>query len=447
MPSKSSKVLKPDTYVKAATAQPKETVVYEPDMPAEDEPTIFTSFMTFYLGFFGITLAVYPWAFAADGAIPNPMPYWTTISDELAFGFRIAGIGFLTLVIGPYLDDIFGGAGVAMSAFARQMFVANLLTLLVFTYYTFWAPLDTIIPAVWMGQTYFAAFLVGWSVIEIAGKDLAYFYTLFTSLEFGGFSLCLMSVPALLFGDASPFTYWHEWPETALMTARFLGSVMFAVFVLGYYLQGNKAGYCKTCTLWNVGITALTVVNAYFGGSSSNPSMWEIQICMQIPFVVIGLYLELTGSTGGFALASLAPKPCGGNVATYNLASFIWLIGFVPIMYSDPNLIMGPNSITGFPMFLQELTETALWFGKAWALAVTLMVSGPYLFGFDHLKVAKQNAFGFLAFSVIFGVSWFVYPGVMNPITMLPLAGVNVLLGIFGLVVVLPGNNGGASMF
>ena len=71
----------------------------------DDESTVFTTFMILYYGFFGITLLVYPRLHCADGPFPNPLAYWTTISDETEFVFRLAGTAILTLVIGPFLDE------------------------------------------------------------------------------------------------------------------------------------------------------------------------------------------------------------------------------------------------------------------------------------------------------------------------------------------------------
>merc|ERR1712167_296503 len=103
----------------------------------------------------------------------------------------------------------------------------------------------------------------------------------------------------------------------------------FCAFALGYiYFYSNiDQGFKKMLTVWNVIIFALMVTPAYYGGASAIPAMWKIQLVIQVPLVVIGLYLEITGDTGP------------------------WKIAFVGVFLYDANAIMGPNSITGFPMF------------------------------------------------------------------------------------------------
>ena len=92
---------------------------------AVDEPTIFTSFMVLYLGFFGLSMLLYPWVHAADVSPWNPMAYWTTIDDKLAFSFRIAGASFLVIALGPFYDELFNGEGVRMQAFTEQCAMLN----------------------------------------------------------------------------------------------------------------------------------------------------------------------------------------------------------------------------------------------------------------------------------------------------------------------------------
>ena len=110
------------SYAAVETHAPTATV-------SDDEPTIFTTFMIVYYGFFGLSLLIHPYVFAASY---NPLPYWTSMSDELAFAFRITGGAFLTLVLGPFMDEMFGGVGVVMSAFTRQLVFANTAIFLVF---------------------------------------------------------------------------------------------------------------------------------------------------------------------------------------------------------------------------------------------------------------------------------------------------------------------------
>lgn len=109
----------------------------------DDESTIFTTIMILYYGFFGLTMVAYPWVHAADVCPWNPLAYWTTISDETAMVFRLAGAGILALVLGPFFDDIFGGVGVQMKAFTRQCTVINVILFFTFLYYSFYSPLPT----------------------------------------------------------------------------------------------------------------------------------------------------------------------------------------------------------------------------------------------------------------------------------------------------------------
>ena len=235
----------------------------------DDESTVFTTFMILYYGFFGITLLVYPRLHCADGPFPNPLAYWTTISDETEFVFRLAGTAILTLVIGPFLDEIFGGVGVQMMAFTRQMCVANAILFVLFLYYSFYAPLDTAVPMIWQGQAMVGGLILGWNIIEVSGDMLQTYYTVFCVLEFSFFGLSLASVPALLFGPPSPFKYWESWSDLSLTCGRSVGLAMTSAFLLGFYLYSKSNGFTKMVTVWNVILTGLMVIPAYFGGDLS----------------------------------------------------------------------------------------------------------------------------------------------------------------------------------
>merc|ERR1711988_169167 len=104
-------------------------------------------------------------------------------------------------------------------AFTRQMCLLNALLFVVFLYYGYYAPPAA---AVFMFQIQagVSAFLFGWSVLEVSGSWLTDAYSTFTSFYFGFFALGLATVPDLLFGPASPFTYWNEWEPLSLMIAR-----------------------------------------------------------------------------------------------------------------------------------------------------------------------------------------------------------------------------------
>ena len=315
---------------------------------------------------------------AADGPLPfpNPMAYFTTISDEQAFSFRLAGASFLSLAMGPWLDEIFGGAGVRMMAFTRQMCILNTIQVPLFLYFAYYAPLATAVPFMWNIQAITCGIIFAWNVIEVAASALPTFYTLFTVGMFGFFSVALIAAPDLMFGPPSPIAYFNTWSELGLMFGRSLGLGMAVLFILGYLYCGKTAGYAKLCTVWNITLLGFCAIPAYFGGSSAVASMWEIQFVAQIPFVVIGLYLELWGITGSWPLTIKCPA-WGLNKSTYIFVNLLFFLPFVAAFCSDANMVFGPSSpFNPFPMFNTDLDETAIWFGRTWAVNVLLLASG-----------------------------------------------------------------------
>jgi hypothetical protein len=415
---------------------------------SDDEPSLFTTLMIFYYGFFGITLLVWPWVHAQDGPFYNPLAYWTTISDDLAFGFRVCGAAFLTLVKAPFFDEIFGGPGVKMMAFTRQMCMANLLLAAIFWYYSFYAPLDTAVPLVWKAQAVFQSFLAGWSITEVVSSSSALkdMYTLFTAFYFGFFALSLASVPALLFGPPSPFTYWETWAPLSVFCGRCLGVGMLCAFILGYVLFSKFDGFVKMCTVWNVAIFGLATLPAYFqDGPSSNATMWQIQLCMQIPIVTVALYLELVGETGPWSFSLPCPQ-WGVNASTFLFVSLFWYLPFVLAFYTDPNMIFGPSTPTGFPMFTMDIDETGLWFGKAWATVVLLVALGPYLFGLPAVKVVKQLTVAYFLFICYF-IFYIATETFMNIMVVGPLVFVNFVFLAAGVYLSLPAQSGEEYLF
>jgi hypothetical protein len=407
---------------------------------ADDEPTWFTTFSLFYFGFFGITLLLYPQIHTSDagGLFANPIAYWTSISDETAFTFRIAGAGFLTLVTGPFFDEMFGGAGVTMMAFTRQMCMINLLIFVLFQYYTFYAPLASAIALIWKCQTAFGGLLLGWNIVEVVSSGLKEYYTLFLTAEFSFFALTLAIAPQTLYGPSSPLAYWNEWGDLALCTARSLGLGMIGLFIVGYYFFSSNPGYTKMCTLWNVAITGLMAIPAFYGGSSAVASMWMIQFVLQVPVLVVGLYLELSGQTGPWAFTFSCPV-WGLNFESFNMFSLVFNVPFVIAFFYDPNMMFGPSTPTGMPMFKEDLTETSLWFGKAWATAILLIVLGPYLFGLPARGVTKQLTVVYLFFTGLFAYSLYAY-SIFEVMMIGPMTGLNVIL--FGLGAYLALNSG-----
>lgn len=403
-------------------------------LPDDDEPTVFTTFSVFYLGFFALTLLIYPSVHAADGPFTNPMAYWTTITPTMAAIFRIVGCGFLTLCVGPFLDEIFGGSGVSMMAFARQAALLNVLTYVLFTFYGFYAPVEYEIAFMWQIQAAFAGLLVGWSFVEVVPTGtLKSAYTAIICFEFAGFAFPLASMPEFFFGANSVVAYWKTWGDMAVITANSLGVGMIACFLIGYIYFGKEGGFTKLCTVWNVVVTGITCIPAFYGGDSAVASMWQIQVCMQIPFLVIGLYLELAGATGPWTLCpTVCPPKWGANAPSFMMAALIFNLPFIGGFYYDPNFLFGPSNPLGVPMFYTDLNETALWFGKMWATVTLVTMMGPYLFGLPFAKVMKQMTIAFLLYTIFFIYVIFFYPTAMNVIMVGPVTGINFLFVVFG---------------
>lgn len=383
-------------------------------------------------------MLAYPKIHAADGPFTNPAAYWTTLSDETCMAFRIAGTAFLVLVMGPFFDEIFGGAGVKMMAFARQMCMGNAIAFFIFMYYTFYSPLPTAVPMIWQIQTIFAGVLLGWSICEVIFESLKTYYITFSTLEFGFFALTLMSFPDTLYGPPSPLAYWNTWTDFGILTARSQGLGMFVAFIVGYYYFGPSSdGFAKMMTVWNVAITSLCAIPAFYGGSSAVTSMWLIQFTFQLPVALVGVYLEIAGETGPWKFSLSCPSMCGLNVKTYLFVNLCFYAPFVAAFLTNPNMMFGPNNPMGadFAMFTVELDETALWFGKGWAVSIFLISISPYLFGLDEVKVTKMVTVTYLLFVGLF-VYALVYLSVFNLMLVGPMTGLNVIFFAVGLYLV-----------
>jgi len=434
VPAKTPQVIK---NILPASMKPAETgssqsLLQESAPTGDDEPTWFTTFSLFYYGFFGITLLLYPQIHTSDGGglFANPLAYWTSMTADMTAVFRIAGAGFLTLVTGPFFDEMFGGAGVTMMAFARQMCMINAILFVLFEYYSFYAPLATAAVFIWKCQAAFGGLVLGWNIVEVVSSGLKEYYTLFITAEFGFFAVALATIPQTLFGPSSPFAYWNEWGDMALCTARSLGLAMFGLFIVGYYFFSSKPGYTKMCTLWNVVLTGLTCIPAFYGGTSAVASMWQIQVVLQLPALVVGLYLELSGATGPWALTISCPA-WGLNFDSFNMFSLLFNFPFAIAFYYDPNMMFGPSTPTGMPMFTEDMKETSLWFGKAWATAILMIALGPYLFGLSAKGVTKQLTVVYLFFVGLFAYSLYAY-SIFEIMMVGPITGLNVILFLIG---------------
>jgi len=257
---------------------------------------------------------------------------------------------------------------------------------------------------------------------------------------FGFFAVGLISVPDLLFGPPSPIAYWTSWNDLAMMTARSLGLGMFVLFILGYLYCGKTAGYAKLCTVWNILLLAFCSQPAYFGGDASVASMWEIQFVFQIPFVVIGLYIEAKGLTGSWPLSFGCP-PWGLNAVTFNFVNLLFFLPFVGAFTTYPNLVFGPSTPTGMPMFTEDMDEVALWFGRTWAVSGFLLALGPYLFGMPHVKVTKLLTVAYLLYCALFGYV-IASSAVLNLMVAGPLIGVNFIFFAVGTYLSMPAQAG-----
>jgi len=412
----------------------------------DDEATLFTTFSVLYLGFFGITCLVYPSIHAADGPFTNPLAYWTTISPSTAFAFRMFGGVAMSLIFGPFLDEIFGGVGVKMMAFTRQLVIVNLIFFVFFCYFAYYAPLATAIGWIWKVQAGFGAFVLGWNIVEaFTTPACRFWYGLITALQFTMFGVTLGINGDLFWGESNPiygdaFMYFSDYPALAMVTSRSLGVSMVLAFALGYYFYGFSNGYLKLCTVWNIAVGVMAVEPAYFGGSSAGPAMWMIQVALQITLATIGLYLELSGANGPWSFAFALPK-WGLNAETFNFVNFIFYLPFCVAFAVDPNAVFGPNGIGPIPFFTEDMGETALWFGRTWAAMIFLLTISPYAFAFPAIKVVKTFVVAYFTYTGLF-IWWILTVPVFNLTMAIPLGSLNFIFFIFALVVALPGNSG-----
>jgi hypothetical protein len=413
----------------------KPVLPIETSLAGQDEPTLFTTFMVLYLGFFGLTLVFYPYIHAADAAPWNPLAYWKTIDAELAFAFRIAGAGFLTLALGPFFDELFGGVGVRMKAFTEQCMMINIIIFGVFAYYSFYAPLSNAISFMWLFQAYFSAFLVGWGVINaVTMQVIVDAYVTFCVFLYASFAVTLCIDPELFWGPPSPVAYW-KWDEFSILAGRSFGVSMGILIILGA-LWNASSGFCKQITLFNAINTGLFAIPTFYGGASAIKQMWEIQFAISIPILMVGLYLEIAGISGAWSMGAIT---CTTPVDTFNVFNLFWFLPFVAGFLSPyANMLFGPNSISGYGMFTSELGETSLWICKAWAVSTFLIVLGPFLFNLDPPKVAKQMVLNYLATAGIFTYG-LLQTDLFNDVTMYPLTGLSVVFAGWGIYVLASG--------
>jgi len=397
----------------------------------DDEPTWFSTFMVFFYGFFGITLLVYPSVHAQDGPFPNPLAYWTTVSKDLEFGFRMLAAFTIALLIGPFTDEIFGGVGVRMKAFVEQMMVVNTIVWFIFVYYTFWSPLDTMVPLTWKAQTYFGSAIVAWNLsMLLPDAKLKEYYVTFCAVFFGFFGVALSIAPSIFFGPPSPTAYWTVWDEGSYMNARALGLTILIFFAYGKFYIPTDA-FAKMIIILNVLNVPIFILPAYYGGASAVGFMWEIQLAVQVILVMTGLYLLAAGETGPWSCSCAMPSPCGLTVDTFNLVNVVWFVPFIVGFLYDPNFAFGPANPMGISLFTSAFTETAIWFGKAWGVTIFTIVFGPYLFGAPPKAVATMVTLLYVVFVGLFIYALLAYD-ILNFVLVAPTTGLNFFLAIFG---------------
>jgi hypothetical protein len=433
-------------------------------MVLDSYPSVFAKFMLFYYGFFGITLSVYPKVHAADGPFPNPMAYWTTIGPDLEFGFRIAGIATLAVAFGPMFDllghqklgalKVEGGVKEMLAdggkmSFCFQLLFVNAAIFIVFLYYSFYAPLDNAAVLIWKCQTGFGGAILAWNLIEAFGTDTAVtapHFAQFVTAFFGFFAVSLFVAPSFFFGPPSPVAYWTVWTDLGVFCARSVGASLMCLLFVGYYLYAVKTilneGFMKQIGFLSLANLPLFILPAFYGGASPVSWIWQAQLMIQIPISIYAVFVLLHLAQPAWKLTLKVPEPFGANVETFNFISLLWIVPFCIGFISDPNALFGPSStITPIPMFLTDLDETALWFGKVWAMNTFVIVVGPYLFGLPALSVAKQLCTSFLVNNGLF-VHALLTTTSFNPLMMWPLTGFNTVLLAFGLYVASPGVSG-----
>merc|ERR1719355_236462 len=85
------------------------------------------------------------------------------------------------------------------------------------------------------------------------------------------------------------------------------------------------------------------------------------------------------------------PSPVFAMTAdSFVFVSLVFFTPFVLGFLTIPNQLFGPAAISGVPMFTEELNETTLWFGKAWAASIFLIAIGCACFGHKAINVTKQ---------------------------------------------------------
>ena len=389
--------------------------------------TLFTKVMCLYWGFFGITLVAYPKLFAVDGLpISNPTAYWTTLSPETCFAFRLAGGSFLLIAFAPKYFRM------GLDGFVKMMLFGNFLTFNLFLYYGFYKPFDTAVPMMWKAQGYICAAVLGWNIVEfVYPYQLKTNFNLFLAFFFGFFGVALSAAPSIMFGPPSPVAYWNEWGDLPDMAARSLGFTVLTLVSYGCYLHDSDS-FIKQMNMFNLINLGLFSIPAYFGGSSAVTWIWQAQCVMQVPILIINVALRVQLPKPKFDFS--LPKPCGLNAQTFMYVNLWFYLPFVLAFAYKPNLVFGPST-PGVPMFLEDMNETAVWFGRGWAIGIFLMVLGPFAFGMQSRLCAKQMLVSYIATCSLF-VYELLNTSFFNLTLVIPMTCINFVFLIWNTVVV-----------
>merc|ERR1712216_56276 len=127
----------------------------------------------------------------------------------------------------------------------------------------------------------------------------------------------------------------------------------------------------------------------------------------------------------------------GANAPTFTFVNLLFFLPFVTAFCTVPNMVFGPSTPMGMPMFTVELDEVGLWFGRTWAISGFLLALGPYLFGMSAVKVTKLLTVAYFCYCALFAYV-ILSSDVLVMMMAGPLVGVNFLFLVAGIYLSLP---------
>jgi hypothetical protein len=181
--------------------------------------------------------------------------------------------------------------------------------------------------------------------------------------------------------------------------------------------------------VFNVANLVLFVGPAYYSTGAAVAWIWKAQLTMQIPITLISLYLvwgENVSSVKPFTFNFAMPAVCGMNPESFVFFNIFWFLPFLLGFLIDPNGFFGPTGPMPMPMFLGEMNETAVWFGRAWAVGCFIVVMGSAIFSHPAIKVCKQLLVFYITSTAIF-IPAVTTGSFFNPTVMIPMTGLNVV--------------------